>query len=114
MKNRQAMNNGMVNDKTKGKEVRIMKNLYVRQHRWWLIVMLLAALLLAGCGGGGSDTTVATAPIQAPPTGGPGTQDPGTQDPGTQNPVTQDPNTVTLTGTLIGDAAAGLDRKSVV
>jgi FtsP/CotA-like multicopper oxidase with cupredoxin domain len=106
-------NAALVNDNRKVKEVMIMKSIQGRKVHWWLLALLLAALLLAGCGGGGSDSTVATAPIQAPPTGGPGTQDPGTQDPGTQDPgtqdpVTQDPNSVTLAGTLIGDAAAGL------
>ena len=109
MKSLNPTNAALVNDNRKVKEVMIMKRIQGKKVHWWLPALLLAALLLAGCGGGGgSDTTVATAPIQAPPTGGPGTQDPGTQDPGTQDPVTQDPNTVTLTGTLIGDAAAGL------
>jgi hypothetical protein len=111
MKSLQRTHDNRVNDKTKGKEVRIMKNMMIKQQRWWPILMLLAALLLAGCGGGGGSAPLAAAPIQPPINQNPGTQDPGTQDPGTQDPGTQDPgdpNSVTLAGILVGDAAEGL------
>ena len=88
-----------------------MKNLQAKG-RWWLIALFLAVLLVAACTGGGNDPVVPVADQGIPEA----PLDPGPPaDPGPVNPPAPPPVTgvVTVQGTVVGDAAAGLTTAPV-